>query len=176
MILASVCAGDSDCGLLSSLELLSRSAGQEGSGHSSGSGSEGEEGAAYGRYGGGGAGESGSGSEGGGNGWNGVAGSDSEDAASAWGRQPGEMNGSWQGEHESAAGDASDGSGQAAYDGSSNGSNGSSGGSRGGRGKQAGAVQELALDLDSWQQVGVAGALLQQCNRCCVGVLVRGVG
>jgi len=152
MIASSVCAGDQDCVFLSSLELLTRSAGQEGG--SSGSGSEGEEGAAaYARYGD--SGMAAAGGEGGSNGWAGAAGDGSESEASAWDQQQAESSGGWQGESESGSDEGSDVSEPAAYGGSSNGSssNGSNGGAPGGRGKQAGAVQELALDLDSWQQV-----------------------
>lgn len=148
MIASSLCADDQDCVFLSSLELLSRSAGQEGSG----SGSEGEEGAVYARYGD--SSMAGGGSEGGSNGWAGAAGIESESEASAWDQQQAESSGGWQGESGSGSDEASDASEPAAYGGSSNGSSSSNGGAPGGRSKQAGAVQELALDLDSWQQVG----------------------
>ena len=147
MILASVCAGDEDCGFLSSLEFASRSADAADGGRSGSS--EGGCEAALGHSSGGGEGSSGSSSESEEgsslSGWGGVVGGDSEDPAADWQQRQ------QQGE----------GPGEATVAGSS-----SNGSSPGRRGRQAPAVQELALDLDSWQQVGEGlgrGAPIKRC-------------
>lgn len=170
MITASVCGGDAAC-ITQSLDVLGRSdaaaraAAYAGASASSGSSSDGggwpdaggapsSSGFASGSEGDANGGSSGSGGEYGSNGWPENS-QEGGGAGNAWDAQRARLEGSWQAD--------SDGGGR----GNGGGGGGAAGRPRGGGGQPQ---AELALDLDSWQQIGFPNAVLAAVVACKSGV------